>query len=391
MATIKPWKNTGKYRVAWVDPSGVRHRPILPKKEAQDLYDQVCAKKVFDKSGLAPEFGARAKHLKSMTFEELAKPYKEYLLKTRASNNVSYIERLIEKWGKWRLNQITPGQVKPWILGLIQQPEDKRDAISTIKKLVAYFKTVFNYGVEMEIIPSNPILRLENDRIKKEFRRVNKRTKTFSADQFWSMVKDFPQWIRRPCICAWSTGMRQGEIISLKWHNVNLVDRLIIIQPSGDKEADIKTIGIEQDLYDVLIEIQTERGGCKADDYVFLSSLNKMIIREYFEKVFRKSADDADFSGFVFHDLRHSYTVRKRREGFDKSVIKAQTGHHTDHMFSWYDKVDRSEIQEMAGYTQANGETLKGDIVALVQKARENSIPLGAVQSLIGRLWRVSV
>ncbi len=391
MATMKPWKNSGKYRVAWVDAAGVRHRPILHKKEAQELYEQVCAQKVFERSGIAPELGARAKHFNKMTFGELAEPYKEYLLKTRASDNVSYISRLVEKWGEWRLNQITPGQVKPWILGLIQQPEEKRNAISTIKKLVAYFKRVFNYGVEMELIPRNPIMNLENARIKKEFRRVNKRTQTFSAEQFWGMVKDFPQWMHRPCVCGWCTGMRLGEVISLQWRDVNLVDRLIIRQATDDKESDVKTIGIEQDLYDVLIEIQVERGGCRAEEYVFLSSTNKMIVREYFEKAFRKHADAAGLQEYVFHTLRHSYTVRKRREGFDKSVIKAQTGHHTDHMFTWYDKVDREEIQQMAGYMQADGEVLKDDVEQLVRKARENNIPLGAVQSMVGRFWRVAV
>ena len=117
----------------------------------------------------------------------------------------------------------------------------------------------------MEMIPHNPLLKLENDCLRKEFRRVNQRTKTISTDQFYEMVKDFPQWIRRPCICAWCAGMRQGEVISLKWQSVDLVERLIRIQASGTKETDNKTIGIEQELFDVLIEIQTERGGCKPD------------------------------------------------------------------------------------------------------------------------------
>jgi hypothetical protein len=60
-------------------------------------------------------------------------------------------------------------------------------------------------------------------------------------------------------------------------------------------------------------------------------------------------------------------------------------------MFRWYDQVDREEIQQMAGYMQVGGEALKDDVELLVRKARENNIPLGAVQSMVGRCWRVAV
>jgi hypothetical protein len=60
-------------------------------------------------------------------------------------------------------------------------------------------------------------------------------------------------------------------------------------------------------------------------------------------------------------------------------------------MFSWYDKVDVSEIQEMAGVTKSHTETIREDVERLVCLAKSKEVPLGAVQSLIGRLWRVVV
>jgi integrase len=51
--------------------------------------------------------------------------------------------------------------------------------------------------------------------------------------------------------------MRKGEILMLKWEHVNLVERRIRLQAEDTKETDNKTIGIEQDLYDILIEVQT--------------------------------------------------------------------------------------------------------------------------------------
>ena len=130
---------------------------------------------------------------------------------------------------------------------------------------------------------------------------------------------------------------------------------------------------------------------CKPDDIVFLSPVGVKIGRNYFGKRFRKYADEAGFIGVNFHDFRHFYTVRKRREGYDKSVIMAQTGHHTDHMFSWYDKVDQSEIQDMAGFTQVNCKELKVGIEKLISTAREKNITLGVAQSLLTRARKAPV
>jgi integrase len=162
------------------------------------------------------------------------------------------------------------------------------------------------------------------------------------------------------------------------------------LQAEDTKEADSKTIGIEQDLYDLLIDLQTKHGKCEKNDFVFLSLTGLQIGRNFFGSEFRKYADEAGFVGLVCHDFRHCYTVRKRKEGFDKSVIKAQTGHHTDHMFTWYNKVDRSEIQEMAGFSNVDSEFLLEDLNRLVERGKEKGIPLGVVQSLITKSWKTA-
>jgi len=166
---------------------------------------------------------------------------------------------------------------------------------------------------------------------------------------------------------------------------------MIDLQACDTKEADNKTIGIEQYLYDILIELQTNHEPCLKNDFVFQSLKVRQIGRNFFGSQFRKFADAAGFVGFVFHDLRYCYTVRKRKVGLDKSVIKAQTGHHTDHMFSWYNKVDRSEIQEMAGFTNVDCGFLVEDLNRLVERAKEKGISLGAVQSMVTKSWKIAV
>jgi integrase len=391
MASIKD-VGRGRCLVSWYDTHGKQHRRTVIKKTAQDLYDQVCAQEIFEKSGLHPSLGAKAKNIKTMLVRDAGLPYRKYLAGTRAYRNVSYVDHILRKWGDWRICQLTPGQVRLWLYDFLNGPVRRGEmAVSTVKKIAVYFNRIFNYAIEeLEILSQNPLKGLMNKALRKEFRRVKKRTKTINADEFWILVRDFPKWIQRVCVCAWFTGMRLDEILSLTWNKVNLIERLIDLGADDTKEGDVKKAGIEQELYDVLIEIQTERGTYKPHDNVFLSVKGRKVNQNFFERKFRKLADKAGFTDLKFHDFRHCYTVRKRREGHDRSVIKAQTGHHTDSMFNWYDKVDQFEIQEMAGFTQISCEAIQMQIDQLVKSAKDHGIPLGAVQALIGRLWRTA-
>ncbi|MBD3393351.1 MAG: tyrosine-type recombinase/integrase [Chitinivibrionales bacterium] len=390
MATMRPLRS-GVWRVSWYDSRGVRHRlNFRTRAKAKEQLDLACGMRLFEKTGLRPALGVKADNFKKARFAELADKYAtEHLANTRAAGNESYIRTLKAKWGDWRICQMTPEQVRPWLLTYLSGPVNgKQWAVSSVKKLAVYMKRVFAYGCETEFIPENPLRYLVNADLRRRFKRVTKRTKTITQEQFWSLEESLPLWLRRVCVCAWSTGMRAGEVINLKWGDVNLVQRLIRFTAMDTKEGAQKTVGIEQDLYEVLIEIQTESPACVPDGIVFRAAKGGKVNHHFMDRQFRKHADKAGCAGLVIHDFRHCYVTRKRRAGHDRSVIKANTGHSTDSMFDWYNAVDDSDIQELAGFTVEGIGPLKRQIAALVKSAQEKRIPLEAVQSFIGRTWR---
>src|SRR5271157_4783412 len=158
MATIKE-VGRGKCLVSWYDTRGKQQRKILLKKAAHELYDQICAQSIFEKSGLHPSLGAKAKNIKKMTVRELALPYRDYLAKTRAKSNTSYVDHIMSTWGDWRICQLTPGQVRTWLYDFLNGPVKRGEmAVSTVKKLAVYFMRIFNYAIEeLETLSQNPL------------------------------------------------------------------------------------------------------------------------------------------------------------------------------------------------------------------------------------------
>jgi len=94
---------------------------------------------------------------------------------------------------------------------------------------------------------------------------------------------------------------------------------------------------------------------CLHHDFVFTRD-NKPIknIREIFAKV----CEEAGVKDFTFHDFRHTFITRKRREGHDPVKIMKATGHKTVSMYLRYNTVTEDELKTLnAGQMDTNMDT----------------------------------
>ena len=99
-----------------------------------------------------------------------------------------------------------------------------------------------------------------------------------------------------------STGMRKGEILGLRWRDIDFHNRRIVIQETknGERRA-VPLVGTALQLVDAL----NINGGDSMDDFIFHSPENKTrrcCIRTAWEKAVKRAA----ITDFRFHDLRHS-------------------------------------------------------------------------------------
>ena len=407
MASISPLDN-GKFRVSWYDESGVRHRRVLPKKEAKELYSRVCASEFFEMVGIKPAIGMNAQNMKNMTFSELADRYiKEHLIpNTRCPGNKSYIEVLKKKWGKHRLAHINKFEFRQWVRFALRHPINVMRGnthlkVSSVKKLVRYAVRVFTWGMETDIINQNPLSNIMDDSLKKEFRRLTSRKKDIlSSEEFWSLMNwvELPDMVRYPSIAAWCTGMRASEICNLLWSEIH--GNRIELSADKTKEADAKTIFMERELFEILAKLEAERI-CDAgvhSQYVFRNNIGTQLSRHtltkswrlYCDKYADKTCNDK-YRKVTFHSLRNSYRTRKGMEGFDPKVIAKNMGHHSAQMSDLYNVVDEQRQQELSGFTNDTLSELEKQISGLLHCANKKGISLAELQSEIRRLWRIKV
>lgn len=321
------------------------------KKIAQQKYEEL----LFDNSGLSGSVNNRQmRTVRQLSVAELAKRYvEEHLCHTRARNNKSYIETIVKKWGEWRLGQISIGVVRPWIRsyldGVICQESGEPYSAVYAKKLVLYFRRLFNWGCESELFDRNPLDYLIDHSLRKEFaRRIRPRRQTLTAEQFEAIVSPSPLWFQRVCRHAWGTGMREGEIASLRWDMIR--DGLIYLEPDRTKEADTKVVPMEPEVSDQIAAIWLEQSVEGSSDFVYLGGSGKPLGAVKIASTWWRYRNKAGFTGICFHDIRRTWQNRKEQEGHSLRAIAAALGHHsTDTTARHYRSVSESEIRRLSG------------------------------------------
>ncbi len=129
---------------------------------------------------------------------------------------------------------------------------------------------------------------------------------------------------------ALNTGMRQGELLKLKWENVNLERESITIIQS--KTLRRKTVAINQQAQEALNWLQANRYG----ELLFMWPWGDPIGKVTVYDAFKKACGRANIDDFRFHDLRHTFASHLVMAGVDLVTVKELLGHKTINMTNRY-------------------------------------------------------
>ena len=155
-------------------------------------------------------------------------------------------------------------------------------------------------------------------------------------------------------LVAYHTGMRKGEIRSLRWEQVDLKTGTIRLKSGDTKTGEGRVIPLNQALT-TLLKSSTRYLGCP---WVFVNPLCMDAWQSSPETVdpryhatsithaFMRVCQKVGVTDATFHDLRHTFVTNARRAGIDYFRIIAITGHKTMAVFKRYNTVDEADLRQ---------------------------------------------
>ncbi len=359
MACIK--KRRGKWVVDWRDPQGRRHwESKEDKKAAQDRLSEILKGQ-----DTAPVIEDR-------TFKEYADWWLENCAKgaIKASTYQEY-ESVLRKHVYPALGAIQFTEIKrPMIRELIAVKKAEGYDRSTIRNIMAPVRGMFFQAMDDEITEKNPASRIG---------KLNKRDKDAPVKKINPLTREEVAILLETAnssakysslypllLCAARTGIREGELISLKGTDIDFNSRFIHVQRNlsrgkisatkngKDRKVDMSTM-LAHTLNELLAKRRAEalREEMKKpaeerreaatvvnevmDNWLFQTSgvvkKNGQVIRatrlepSNLRKVFNRILVDAGLRRVRFHDLRHTFASLLLQNDESLTYVKEQMGH----------------------------------------------------------------
>ncbi len=217
------------------------------------------------------------------------------------------------QFGNKTLSEITSADVQ----NFYNMTADRTSA-ATANRQINFLSPLFNRAKEWgDFHGDNPVAKARRRR------EENKRLRFLSEEEIKNLLNAADARLHPLLACAIMTGMRKGEILGLRWENVDLERHMIFILKSKSGKA--REIPIGKRLLEILSSLVP-----KANGAVF--EIPEITMR----RKFARALEDANIMGFRFHDLRHTFASHFVMRTGDLPALQKLLGHASPQMTQRY-------------------------------------------------------
>ena len=187
--------------------------------------------------------------------------------------------------------------------------EKRKEEVSaaSINRDLACLKKLYNNAIADEVVDSNPVAKIN-------FMKEPIRSPHFlSEEQAAKLIRACDNIaLKTFVIIGLNTGMRLNEILSLKWEQINFIDKIITLHNTKNSQED--SIPLTADVLRQLESIP------RISEYVVVKEDGTRYVN--FMKQWKKLIEKAKIGKVTPHVLRHTWATALVRAGVDLMTVK---------------------------------------------------------------------
>ena len=288
----------------------------------------------------AQEFGAQVgiEHFEDHTFAELADKYLENCEAEKQKGlrqKRSVVRQLKEKFGNRLLKTFDGTLLQQYKLERLKKGNSK----ATANRHLATLKNMFTVAAQVERWIDRKVLeRVRECKIPKE---KPTRCRYLLPKELARLVSCAVGHLKAMIILAAFTGMRKGEIFSLKWAQVDFEREIITLLATNTKDGEPREVPILGPVADALSELPRHIGS----DYVFVNPDTGKPYTDI-KKAWHTALRKAKIEDFRFHDLRHTFSSHLKQNGVELKDIGKILGHSSTEMTQRYAHITAKNLRD---------------------------------------------
>lgn len=288
--------------------------------------------------------------------------YKKRSIKQTTYEHYLYLATHIESLSTIHLQELKPTQVQK----LFNELLSKGLSANTVNKVDHLLKDLFSKALQLDMINKNTMLLTSAPKFEKKEIEIFKREEIEQILQICHANTMYYPMI----LLAATTGMRKGEVLGLRWCDVNLTNNEIHIRKSlqitkalgttldtPKTKSSIRKIKITEDVTKVLkdLKLRTINIDIKQEQLCFVTRNNTPINRHNFDRFWHASLKNAGIGYKKMHVLRHTHATELLAAGVPIVEVSRRLGHskisHTlelyGHAIPNYDEKIVEKVQQL--------------------------------------------
>ena len=342
-------RKTKRGKIRWYldyrEGNGKRIQKVVPLALTKEEAALVLREEV--ERALSREYGLK-RQKERIRFKDFADEYLENYAKVNKSKKSwktdgYYLKGMKDFFGDLYFDEINSLDIEKYKSERLKQGVSQ----STVNRCLAILRKMFNLASEWEYLTNNQELRIkffsEKDNLKERILTKGEQDRLLEASS---------ERLRSILIIALNTGMRLGEILSLRWNQIDLINRKIRVERTKSKK--IRIISINSPLFNELSKLNKSA----KSEHLFLNRGTGRPLTTV-KKAFKTACRRAGISDLRFHDLRHTFATRLVERGVDLITVKELLGH--------------SSVTITERYTHSFHEQKKKAVDLLVEKSDEKA------------------
>jgi len=295
---------------------------------------------------------------KKLLFEELCEEYLQFSKANKTAQShrrdQTSIKNLLATFKGKLMAKISARDVELYMT-------KRRDTVTpaTVNRELTCIKHMFNKAVQWLYLKSNSLVTV------RQYKEPPGRVRYLVEKEISRLLQHCADHIKPIVIMALNTGMRKGEILSLKWADIDMQNRTIALRKTKNNE--LRILPVNDALYKTLRSMGQQLG----NQYVFSDNTGNSYrdIKKGFSAALRR----AGIQDFRFHDLRHTFASRLVMAGVDIRTVQELLGHKDIKMTMRYSHLSDQNLRKAVDKLEFSDYSGSGDRTNTAQLSSSKS------------------